>query len=90
MPDVRRRFLMMNTGTARYTGMTSGRRTPALTVDTVVALLAIKVKSIPLEYANEALEVNRPDSGHVVYLMLIVRWSTDTNSGALQPSPSGL
>src|SRR5690242_13004500 len=31
MPEVRRRFLMINTGTALYVGMTSGRRTPALT-----------------------------------------------------------
>jgi hypothetical protein len=28
MPAVRRRFLMMNTGTALYAGITSGRRTP--------------------------------------------------------------
>ena len=57
---------MMNTGTARYIGITSGPAHASFDVDPVVALLAVKVKSVPLEYANEALEVHRPDGRHVV------------------------
>jgi hypothetical protein len=51
---------------------------------------AIEAEPVLFEHADEALEVNRPDGGRGRYLMLIVRRSIDTNSGARQPSPSGL
>ncbi len=90
----------MNTGTARYVGITIGRLTVVgqlthyppharLDIDAVVALLAVEAESVLLEYPDDVLEMNRRDGGHRGYLMLIVRRSIDTNSGARQPSPSG-
>src|ERR1017187_851259 len=61
-----------------------------LDVDAMVPILAVEAEPVLFEHADEALEVNRSDSGHGCYLMLIVRRSTETNSGARQPSPSGL
>jgi hypothetical protein len=53
-----------------------------LYVDTVIPFLAIKSKSFMFEYADEILKRDRTDGSHAYYLMLIVRRSIDTNSGA--------
>lgn len=67
IPDVRRRFLMMNPRTARYMGITSGRFTPRLCIDTVVPFLAIKTERVLFKHPDEALKVNRPDCRHALF-----------------------
>ena len=64
MPEVRSRFLMMKTGTSRYSGMTIGRLVPGLNVNPMIAFLTIKRKSVELKHANESGKVHWPNGGH--------------------------
>ena len=55
MPDVRIRFLMMNTGTALYAGADEGTLHTGLRVDQVVAGLSGEPEAVLLKYLDELL-----------------------------------
>ena len=79
---------MINRGDCVIHGNHQRTTHACLHIDQVVAFLSVIPESVLLEDTNQTLEVDRSECGHAVYLMLIVRRSIDTNSGARQLSPS--